>query len=261
MSFDFDIREITKDEALRMVQAYHYSDTLPKINKHFLGCFLGGELVGIVTLGYGTRPRHTIQKIFPSLDTGDYYEIGRMCMTDDMPRNSESQMLSKVCRWIRENEPNIKVLFTWADGSMGKPGYVYQACSFLYAGYITTDFYAIDGMKIHVRSMRALLKKDPNDKRITIRPTREQMREMGIDHYRGRQFKYLKFLCSKKEKKRLLSECLIEFGEYPKESALEWQRYDVDGGKWASCGMPEIRTDDYTDARESKQLSLFGVTA
>lgn len=94
--FRFDIKEITKEQALEMVQKYHYSNTLPKLNKHFLGFYLDNELVGLITLGWGTQPRGTIQKIFPSLDTKDYYEIGRMCMTEEMPQNSETQMISSV---------------------------------------------------------------------------------------------------------------------------------------------------------------------
>ena len=58
--YKFDIKEISKEEALNMIQKYHYSNTLPKINKYFLGFFLEKELVGVVTLGWGTRPRHTI---------------------------------------------------------------------------------------------------------------------------------------------------------------------------------------------------------
>lgn len=76
--YKFDIREINKMEAWAMIRKYHYSNTLAKLNKHFLGFFLKDELVGVVTLGWGTRPRHTVQRIFPSLDTKDYLEIGRM---------------------------------------------------------------------------------------------------------------------------------------------------------------------------------------
>ena len=50
--------------AFRMIQKYYYSNTLAKINKYFLGFFQEKELVGVVTLGWGTRPLHTIQRIF-----------------------------------------------------------------------------------------------------------------------------------------------------------------------------------------------------
>lgn len=242
MIYDFEVKEIDKHQALEMVQKYHYSNTLPKLNKHFLGFFLNNELVGMITLGWGTRPLHTIQKIFPSLTTKDYYEIGRMCMTEDMPRNSESQMISHCVKWLKHNQPEIKVLFTWADGMLGKVGYVYQACSFLYAGYFLTDIYMKDGVKIHPRQTRALFKIDENDTRKTIRPTTEQMKEFNIQHFKGKQYKYLTFLCSKTEKKRLLKESLIELSlNYPKEDDLEWKVKSDNG--WIQSKKPPYKTD------------------
>lgn len=234
--------EISKEDALFMIQKYHYSNTLPKLNKCFVGFYLDNRLVGVVTLGWGTRPRHTIKRIFPSLDTKDYFEIGRMCMTDDMPRNSESQMLSQLAKWIKTNYPEIKILFTWADGMLGKVGYVYQASNFIYAGYSTGEMYMKDGVKIHVRQMRSIIA--PNDSRITVRPTIEQMRKHNIQHFKGKQYRYLMFLCDKKEKKRLLNECLIDLNlPRPKNSDLSWRVKDVNNGKWVATDKPLYKTD------------------
>lgn len=259
MRYSFEVRDITRDESLAMIRAYHYSDTLPKINRHYLGCFLDGQMVGTVTLGLGTRPRHTIQCLFPSLGTEDYYEIGRMCMTDDMPRNSESQMLSAVIKWIRVNEPSVKVLFTWADGIMGKPGYVYQASSFLYAGSIESEIYLRDGVKLHVRGMKSLLVDDPkSDPRITVRPTLEQMRELGIEHYKGMQYRYVRFTCGKRERRRLMQECKVVLGGgYPKTSDLRWRRKNTTTGKWETCPQPNVVTDKHTDVAVAYQPTLF----
>lgn len=259
MRYDFDIRDVSRDESLEMIRAYHYSDTLPKINRHFLGCFLDGIMVGTLTLGLGTRPRHTIQRLFPSLDTGDYYEIGRMCMTDAMPRNSETQMLSAVVRWIRRYEPGVKVLFTWADGIMGKPGYVYQAASFMYAGSIESEIYLRDGVKLHVRGMKSLLLDNPGeDKRKTVRPTLAQMRELGIEHYKGMQYRYVKFTCGQREKERLMRECKVPLGgAYPKDDDLRWRHLDVITGKWLSCAKPTVITDIRAEAFVPKQPTLF----
>ena len=49
--YRFDIKEINREDVLHMIQQYHYSNTLPKLNKYFIGFFLGNELVGVVTLG------------------------------------------------------------------------------------------------------------------------------------------------------------------------------------------------------------------
>lgn len=259
MRYDFDVRDVSREESLAMIRAYHYSDTLPKINRHFLGFFLDGEMVGTMTLGLGTRPRHTIQCLFPSLGTDDYYEIGRMCMTDDMPRNSESQMIASAVKWIRANEPSVKVLFTWADGIMGKPGYVYQASSFLYAGSIESEIYLRDGVKLHVRGMKSLLVDDPkSDPRITVRPTLEQMRELGIEHYKGMQYRYVRFTCGKREKRRLMQECKVVLGGgYPKTSDLRWRRKNTVTGKWEPCPQPDVTTDSHGDGLATYQPTLF----
>lgn len=245
----YEIKLIDKEVALDMIKKYHYSNTLPKLNKYFVGFFLQGKLVGVVTLGWGTRPKHTIQKLFPDLDTKDYFEIGRMCMTDEMPRNSESQMLSQLMNWIKLNIPEIKVIFTWADGMLGKCGYVYQASNFMYAGKIVTDIYLKDGTKIHPRQTRVLFGLE-NDKRKTVRPTKEQMKRFDIQHFRGNQYKYVYFVCNKKLRKQLIKNCSYKLNyEYPKDNDLEWQKKDLDTGKWLDSCIPNYKGDSQFKAK------------
>lgn len=244
MKYNFRIGLLDESEALKMIRQYHYSNTLPKLNKYFVGFFLENKLVGVITLGYGTQPLHTIKKLFPSLETKDYYEIGRMCMTEEMPKNSESQMISALIKWLKIKEPTKKVLFTWADGMLGKVGYVYQSCSFYYAGYSNTDIYIYeDGTKINPRQMTKILKKD-GDKRIGIRPTVQQMKEYKFSHYMGKQFKYLTFLCSKVEKKKLIKECTYKLNfDYPKENDLLWKKKNLETLIWEKSNKPNYKTD------------------
>ena len=157
MKYEFQIKEVSRSYATDFIQSLHYSKIMPKLTKHFLGCYLENELVGVLTLGWGTQPKATIAKLFDGLDTKDYYEIGKMCMKEEMPKNSESQMISAVVKWMKVNTPERQFLYTWADGIMGKPGYVYQAANFLYGGFIWTQIYISDkGEKIHPRSARKL---------------------------------------------------------------------------------------------------------
>ena len=150
------VREVDYRVATLFLQKWHYSPIIPKLTKHWLGCYIDDELVGVLSLGWGTRPKHTIQVLFPELTSADYFEIGKMAMTDDMPKNSESQMLSLAIKWIRQHL-RIKFLFTWADGIVGKVGYVYQGSNFLFGGWNQTDTYVTDkGEKIHPRSSRRL---------------------------------------------------------------------------------------------------------
>ena len=92
-----------KNRLVDLISELHYSPIMPRLTKHYLGCYVDDELVGGLTFGWGTRPKHTIQKMFPELDTKDYFEIGKMALIEDMPRNSESQMLKLAIQWLKEN--------------------------------------------------------------------------------------------------------------------------------------------------------------
>ena len=231
------LKQIHKVTASEFVSERHYSAVMPSLTKFFLGYFTDDEMVGVITFGWGTRPKHTIQKLFPELDTKDYYEIGKMCMDDAMPRNSESQMLSTVVKWLKENCPEKKFLFTWADGIMGKPGYVYQAANFFYGGFIWTTIYISDkGEKIHPRSSKRLceenvqfkLEREPDffvgkkGERIYWL-TQDFLDYKGISKIRGKQFRYI--LPLNKRAKKYLKKSTVEWNlNYPKTSDLIWNK-------------------------------------
>ena len=211
--------------ATLFVQERHYSAVMPKLTKHWLGCYENEKLVGVLTLGWGTRPKHTIQKIFPELDTKDYYEIGKMCMNEDMPHNSESQMLSKTLSYIRDNLPDIKYLYTWADGIVGKPGYVYQSANFLYGGFIWSDVYiSKTGEKIHFRTIQRKMKKEMNrnDTKYGPRPNDAKMGELGFSRVWGKQFRYI-YPMNKTHRKHLKKSTMEWNLNYPKDKDLQWK--------------------------------------
>ena len=234
MKYFFDIKEIDKTLAVNFIQERHYSKVLPKLTKHWLGCFHKGELVGVLTLGWGTQPLQTIKKLFPNLVSEDYYEIGKMCMDEKMPRNSESQMISSVVRWMKQNLPEKKFLYTWADGIVGKVGYVYQASNFQYGGFIWTDIYiSPTGEKIHPRSSKALLKENAEylGKEKLFWMTPDFMKLKGIRRIRGKQFRYI-YPLNKEAKKILQKSSTVEWGlSYPKAIDLKWKE-QLDKGKY-----------------------------
>jgi hypothetical protein len=230
-----EIKTISKIEAIELIFANHYSKIMPKLTEHYLGGFIDDDLVGVITLGWGVRPVHTIKLLFPSLSSKDYYEIGKMCMREDMPKNSESVFLSRTIDWIKTNTPACKVLFTWADGILGKPGYVYQASNFLYGGYIWTDLYiTAEGEKVHPRTSQAINKRTTNtDKKYGSRPNRDELQRMGWRHFRGKQFRYVYFTCDKRTRKSLLNESTVKWDQpYPKAAELEWKEQDLVTGQW-----------------------------
>ena len=120
-----------------------------------------------------------------------------MCFTEEMPKNTESQFISLMCKRVKENDKKIKLIYTLADWMLWKPWYVYQASNFLYWGYIWTDsYFSKDGEKIHPRMTN----------KIWGRPSKQKMKELWWTHYQGKQFRYAYFICNKSTKKKLLQE-------------------------------------------------------
>ena len=215
------IKEITKYVATEFIMSRHYSPVMPKLTKHYCGYYVDDVLQGVVTFGWGTRPKHTIQKLFPTLYTTDYYEIGKMCMDDSMGKNSETQMLSKVLTWLKQNT-TIKFLFTWADGLVGKPGYVYQAFNFLYGGFIWTDTYVTDkGEKVHPRTIQSQLPNTHNYK-YGSRPNPKQLKQLRLSRVKGKQFRYI--LPMNKKMRKFLKQSTVDWNlNYPKDKDLVWK--------------------------------------
>lgn len=219
------VNQTFKDEAVRFIGNHHYSPVMPPITKFYLGAFQeDDEMVGVITLGWGTRPLHTIKKLFPDLKTQDYLEIGKMCMSDKMPRNSESQFLSAVVKWMKCRVPNVKFLFTWADGMVGKPGYVYQASNFWYGGYIWTDSYMTSqGEKVHPRRYQT---------QIGHRPDAQYIKNHNLRRFEGKQFRYIYPL--NRKAKKMLSQSTVNWSQQattnPKSGDLKWREI-TDAGK------------------------------
>jgi hypothetical protein len=228
MKHSFVVKSLSRVTATEFVQLHHYSPVMPKLTKHFLGFYIDEALVGILTLGWGTQPRQTINKLFPGLQSNDYYEIGKMCMSDDMPKNSESQMISAAIKWMKVNCPEKLFLYTMADGIMGKCGYVYQAANFYYGGKYTTQVYLMEnGEKLHPRSTKEILKDNAKEvgKEKLFWLTSDYMVKKGIKKIDGYMFRYI-YPLNKKALKLMTSNSSVEWNrKYPKDDSLAW--FDV----------------------------------
>jgi hypothetical protein len=217
---------------------------LPRINKVFIGGFIDGELMAVMTLGYGTRPLHTIKIMFPTLEVENYFEIGKLCVAEEMPRNTESEFIAKCIRYIKEHYPERKVLFSWADGIVGKPGYVYQASNFFYGGKITTEMYIDEsGNRMHPRSFQGI---SPGKTGRFGSRSYEVTTAAGYTKYFGYQFRYIYPLCDKKEWRHLLTTSSFKWERqgYPKNASCEWFR-QVEKGKREKCEMPVFVKTEY----------------
>lgn len=255
-----EIERLTTEEGNNFILKYHYSgDVMPRLTKQRLGVRIDGELLAVLTLGWGTRPLHTIKKLFPECETQDYYEIGKMCLHDKLPRNSETIFLKKTVKWIKQNHPEKKFLFTWADGIVGKVGYVYQAFSMYYGEFIWTDVYVTkEGHKIHPRTAQGIIKEKYGQKKglkMGQRPTYEHRIDLQMSRVKGKQFRYIMPLNN--YSKKLLKRSSVSWTKnYPKEKDLKWKLLKPGEKKYQIINeMPFIIKK--TDKKVNEQMRLF----
>jgi len=238
------VDEIPRSTMQEFVTKWHYSSVMPRQTKLCLGGYREDDMFTMraaISFGWGSRPMHTIRKLFPSLASKDYLDIGKMCLEDGEPRNSESLFLAQAIKVLRKKFPEIKVLFTWADAMWGKPGYIYQASNFLYGGYIWTDVYmTAEGKRLHPLQLQSERRSRGADtKQRTQRPSFEEQQEKGWKHYFGKQFRYVRFLCSDKERDLLLKESTVQWTrDYPKDKDCEWKIQTATGR--VTCPKPDF---------------------
>lgn len=256
------IKFIPKDMALNLIFECHYSKVMPRITKYYIGGFIKDELVAVMTLGWGVRPVHTIKKIFPTLDVNDYFELGKLCVKDKCPKNTESYFISQCIKLIQKELPKLKILFSWADGIIGKPGYVYQCSNFYYGGFIWTEMYLdANGNRVHPRSMQGISTGDKAEGTKFKSRAYDITKNMGYTKYFGLQFRYVYPLCNKKEWKTILQSSPYTWtrNNYPKDINCLWKIQKAKG-IIEKCAMPPFVITEYVkkvDKVDRSMVNLF----
>jgi hypothetical protein len=84
----------------------------------------------------------------------DCLTLTRLWLADDLPRNSESQVIGRTIRELKKGT-QIKFLLSYADPSQGHLGTIYQATNWLYTGLSEAMpmFDLGDGIPRHSRSL------------------------------------------------------------------------------------------------------------
>lgn len=101
------------------------------IKRHYLGKRPAVVLLSLKMLCLG-RPVGCIVFAAPPPETsvrygGLVWELARLYLIDEVPKNSESWLISKSVKWIKKNVPEVRFLVSYADPSAGHQGIIYKA--------------------------------------------------------------------------------------------------------------------------------------
>lgn len=60
------VQRTDPETAVAFIRRYHYSKVLPRLTRHYLGIYRGGQLSGVVLLGWGDAAFTDDKKDFPT---------------------------------------------------------------------------------------------------------------------------------------------------------------------------------------------------
>ena len=206
-SSDFYVKEIAKQKSKAIIIKNHYSHKVctDGTTHIHLGCFINGEMLGVLQFGYAMNPQ-SMGSVVKGTEIEQYKELNRMWFDDKAKRNTESMAISYSIKYIKRKYPRVKWIQSFADERCGGFGIVYQACNFDFFGEHENIFYEVDDEVYH-KSRVAFDQKtiSKNNRYIPLEKAERAIKKSL------RQFRYIYFL-----DKRWKKDCLLKEKPYPK---------------------------------------------
>jgi hypothetical protein len=114
------------------------SEVEPMIRRHYLGRWPGvvvlilamardGMAVGVIV--FALPPRETAKRY-----GGVTWELARLWIADEVPANAETFLIARAIRHIKRHRPEVCVIVSYADPSVGHQGTIYRAANFTAEG-------------------------------------------------------------------------------------------------------------------------------
>ena len=208
------IESTKKDVVYKLVTDKHYAGTWTASSNMYAVYYDCGEhqffsgkelkLIGVVLYGNPVGFR-VVKSICEEFTDDDVLELKRLWIEDGYGKNIESYVISQTLKMLKKDSPQSKVVISYADPGANHKGIIYRASNWLYQGneigaadaymyrYPNTDNWLSDraiGEQLGTNGLKAVLSKIPD---------MEYKKKL-------RKHRYIYFLCSKKEKKRLMGE-------------------------------------------------------
>lgn len=198
----FKIEKIDNSIAFKYVIDYHYLHRKPPASISFaIKKIENDEVVGVICYAI---PIHTpLRKIFGPENYDNIYDLTRLWVNDECPKNTESWFISNTIKML-----DREIIVTFADIEQGHSGTIYKACNFHYLGITKKckDLY-LKGTEKKLTKFKSI-----EDVEAKYGPNNIEYRE------RPRRHKFIYLNCDNKRKKELLSK--IEVFKYPKKNCM-----------------------------------------
>lgn len=174
------------------------------------GLFSGDRLIGVCA--FATPSSENVRSsVFGPEYKSHVTELHRLVILDETPTNTESWFIVRALRGLHSYRPNIWAVLSFADGTEGHKGTIYQATNALYLGTTGRARFYRDqtGRLRHPRQ---------NGHNVTV----EESAQLGwVPEMRDAKHRYLFLIGDGKAHRRKLKKMLIqEPRPYPHKEVL-----------------------------------------
>lgn len=144
------IRNATPKEVSYACRHFHYAKSVPAAYKYAYSVFNDdGEWCGVVLYSYGSNPQ--IGKQY-GLFAGEILELIRVALNGR--QGCTSQAVAATLRRLHKENPQVRMLVSFADQEQGHLGTIYQAMNWMYVGEAEgSRHYIVNGKKLHYKSV------------------------------------------------------------------------------------------------------------
>lgn len=131
---DYYVQHMSSKEGRQFIVDHHYSHG----SHNGPTCFglyetLTTRLVGVCAFATPCSEAVRASLFGPEMKSS-VTELHRLVLLDEVPHNAESFFISRALRGLLERKPGIRAVISFADGSEGHVGTIYQATNAIYAG-------------------------------------------------------------------------------------------------------------------------------
>lgn len=111
------------------VENWHYSHRMPKSKLNTIGAWEDERFIGTVIFGYGA----TADLVTPyGLTMQEGCELVRVALSDHI--SSVSRILKVAIKFLKQKNPGLRLIVSFADPGEGHHGGIYQAANWVYVG-------------------------------------------------------------------------------------------------------------------------------
>jgi hypothetical protein len=128
---DMTVGPVSVSDVAEFARRYHYTGIEGSALWRW-GLWSDAVLHGVVA--YNLPTRSVCESVFGPDYFDKVWHMGRLVLSEDSPRNSESRLIGLSLKEIEKTRSDIWAVLTYADPSVGHIGTVYQATNAIYTG-------------------------------------------------------------------------------------------------------------------------------